>query len=56
MRVMKLDAVEAGRSCAPCGRGKNLRQDLRQLAYVREVRVGHTLAVAHVQGFKLALT
>ena len=54
VRVVQLDAVEAGGFGAGRGGGENLRKHARQIAHRRLVHVGHALAIAVVQRLELA--
>src|SRR2546423_778105 len=55
VRVVQLDAIEAGLAGAHGGSGEDAGQYVWQLANVRQVHVGDALAVAIAQRFKLAL-
>ena len=52
---MQFDAVEAGFAGAPGGVGEQVGQLFREVADVRQLRVGDALAGAELQRFPFAL-
>ena len=51
---MQFDAIETRLTRPARRRGKKAGQDVGQIADMRQVSIGHPLAIAHGQGFPLA--
>src|SRR6267154_954209 len=54
MGVMEFDSIETGFAGTSGGAGEQARQLSRQIANLRQMYVGHALAVAEVERFQLA--